>query len=161
MTWESKTWSEMSADDVFEVMKLRTDVFFLEQRITEEELDDADRFPTTRHIWATDGLGRAVAYVRVVRRPDPPDEDQGIGLSIGRLVVDPSHRGQGFGHELMRRALEECGGDSVILHAQAWVEGLYAAHGFSTVGEPFDEAGIVHLRMIRPGEAHQQGVQSV
>ena len=161
MTWESKTWAEMSADDVFEVMKLRTDVFFLEQRITEEELDDADRFPTTRHIWAADDSSRAVAYVRVVRRVDPPAEDRGVGLSIGRLVVAESHRGHGFGHELMRRALAECAGETVVLHAQAWVEGLYRAHGFSPVGEPFDEAGIVHLRMIRPGGAHQRGVQSL
>lgn len=161
MTWESKTWAEMSADDVFEVMKLRTDVFFLEQRITEEELDDADRFPTTRHIWATDDSGRAVAYVRVVRRVEPPQADQGIGLSIGRLVVASSHRGQGLGHELMRRALAECNGESVVLHAQARVEGLYRAHGFAAVGEPFDEAGIVHLRMIRPSEVDQQGVQSL
>ncbi len=155
MTWESKTWADMTADDVFEVMKLRTDVFFLEQRITEEELDEADRFPETSHLWATDEAGRAVAYVRVVRRDDPPDEDRGIGLSIGRLVVAEAQRGQGLAHELMRRALELCGTQTVILHAQAWVEGLYAAHGFVTVGEPFDEAGIVHLRMIRPGEGNQ------
>ena len=149
MTWETKTWPQMSADNVFAVMKLRTDVFFLEQRITEEELDSDDKNPETIHIWAESEPGIAVAYVRVVRRNPTPPEDLGIGLSIGRLVVDSTFRGRGLGHELMRRALSHCTNESVVLHAQAWVQGLYTRHGFATVGEPFDEAGIVHLRMVR------------
>ena len=149
MTWETKTWSQMSADDVFAVMKLRTDVFFLEQHITEEELDSDDKKSDTIHIWAEDEPGVAVAYVRVVRKDPPPPEDLGIGLSIGRLVVDSRRRGTGLGHELMRRALSYCEDEPVVLHAQAWVEGLYSQHGFVTVGEPFDEAGIVHVRMVR------------
>jgi len=151
MTWETRTWSQMSADDVFAVMKLRTDVFFLEQRITEEELDSDDRHPDTIHMWAETKPGVAVAYVRVVRKNPPPPEDMGIGLSIGRLVVDSRYRGTGLGHELMRRALSHCHGESVVLHAQAWVKSLYAAHGFVSVGQPFDEAGIVHVRMVRTG----------
>ena len=149
MTWETKTWSEMSADDVFEVMKLRTDVFFLEQRITEEELDDFDRDPRTIHLWAGDGAGHAIAYARVVTQDPPPEADLGIGLSIGRLVVASDHRGEGLGHKLMTRALGHCGDRPVVLHAQAWVKDLYQAHGFSVFGEPFDEAGIVHVRMVR------------
>jgi len=149
MTWESKTWSEMSADDVFVVMKLRTDVFFLEQRITEEELDSFDRLPRTRHLWASSPTGEAIAYARVVTRDPVPADDHGIGVSIGRLAVDLAWRGQGLGHELMRRALSVCEGQDVILHAQMQVAGLYASHGFVTIGEPFDEAGIVHVRMVR------------
>lgn len=149
VTWETKTWQQMSADDVFEVMKLRTDVFFLEQRITEEELDDLDRNPLTIHVWGADGAGRAIAYVRIVTQDPPPVADLGIGRSIGRLVVHSDHRGQGFGHELMSRALHHCGDAPVVLHAQEWVKSLYEAHGFSVVGEPFDEAGIVHVRMVR------------
>ena len=153
MTWETKTWSQMTADDVFAVMKLRTDVFFLEQQITEEELDSDDKNPHTIHIWAETMPGVAAAYVRVVRKSPPPSEDLGVALSIGRLVVDRESRGSGLGHELMRRALAHCADEPVILHAQAWVEGLYHQHGFVTVGEPFDEAGIVHLRMVRWGGA--------
>lgn len=149
MTWETKTWAQMSADDVFAVMKLRTDVFFIEQHITEEELDSDDKNPDTIHIWAEKEPGVAVAYVRVVRKDPPPPEDLSIGLSIGRLVVDSRFRGTGLGHELMRRALSHCSTEAVVLHAQAWVEGLYTQHGFVTVGEPFEEAGIVHLRMVR------------
>ena len=151
MTWETKTWPQMSADDVFAVMKLRTDVFFLEQQITEEELDQDDKNPGTIHIWAEVEPGVAVAYARVVRKTPPPPDDLGIGLSIGRLVVDAQYRGVGLGHDLMRRALHHCGEESVVLHAQAWVKELYSQHGFVTVGEPFDEAGIVHLRMVRSG----------
>lgn len=151
MSWESKTWQDMSADDVFAVMKLRTDVFFLEQRITEEELDHHDRAPHTQHIWARTPEGEAVAYVRVVTQQPPPAGDSGVSVSIGRLVVDAGWRGTGLGHELMRRALAHCGGGDVIVHAQAWVASLYAAHGFVAVGKEFDEAGIVHVPMVRRG----------
>jgi ElaA protein len=151
VSWESKTWPELSADDVFAVMKLRTDVFFLEQRITEEELDHHDRAPDTQHIWAHTPEGEAVAYVRVVVQDPPPAGDLGIGVSIGRLVVDAHWRGRGLGHELMRLALAHGGDGDIILHAQSWVARLYAAHGFETVGEEFVEAGIVHVRMVRRG----------
>lgn len=152
MTWESKTWSQMTADDVYSVMKLRTDVFFLEQNITEEELDVHDRAPGTIHLWAEVNPGVAAAYVRVVSQDPPPLEDLGIGLSIGRLVVDKEFRGRGLGHALMREALGHLVERDVILHAQARVAGLYAGHGFVSVGEPFDEAGIVHVRMVRRWE---------
>lgn len=149
MTWEDKTWPQMTADDVFAVMKLRTDVFFLEQRITEEELDHHDRDPRTVHLWASDTKGSAVAYARVVTHTPPQEGDLGIGLAIGRLVVAPDYRGLGLGHQLMERALRHCGEQPVILHAQQWVTRLYESHGFVIVGEPFDEAGIVHVRMVR------------
>jgi ElaA protein len=143
----------MSGDDVFGVMKLRTDVFFLEQRITEEELDHHDRAPGTQHLWAVEPGGAVVGYARVVVQDPPPGDDLGIGVSIGRLVVAADWRGKGLGHELMRRALALCDEGDVILHAQLWVTGLYAAHGFVAVGEEFEEAGIVHVRMVRRGGA--------
>lgn len=52
-----RTWSALSRDDVFEIARLRTEVFYLEQRIDEEELDDRDRDETTEHLWITDERG--------------------------------------------------------------------------------------------------------
>lgn len=148
MRWENKLWHQCSADDVFDWAKLRTDVFYLEQRITEEELDRWDRDPATRHIWASDSDG-AVAYCRVVRNDSPDPADLGISQSIGRVVVRSDARGRGIAHELLRQALREVGNNPVVLHAQDHLTSFYTAHGFEAYGEVFDEAGIPHRRMRR------------
>ena len=148
--WEDKLWAECTPDDVFDWAKLRTDIFFLEQHIDEEELDAWDRHPKTRHVFATDHRG-AVAYCRLVRNDSPDPADDGISQSIGRVVVRSDYRGKGLGHELLRRVLRHVGEEPVVLHAQEWVMSLYAAHGFEPFGEAFDEAGIPHRRMRRPG----------
>jgi len=128
--------------------KLRTDVFFLEQHITEEEIDQADFDPATEHIWCRDGM-TTLGYVRVVRQNPPGAGDHGITTSIGRLVVHEDFRRQRLAAELMRRAVEACGGVDVIVHAQTYIQGFYAGLGFDPVGDEFDEAGITHIRMVR------------
>lgn len=90
-----------------------------------------------------------VGYGRIVRKDESDQEDLGITTSIGRLVVDQDFRGQGIAGELMTRCLEVIGGDDVVLHAQDYVTSLYEKHGFEIFGEPFEEAGIAHRRMVR------------
>ena len=58
-----RAWSELTPDEVYSFLKLRTDVFFLEQKIDETELDDRDQEPETRHYWIADDRGTA-AYLR-------------------------------------------------------------------------------------------------
>ena len=148
MTWECKSFAQCSADDVFEFAKLRTDVFFLEQHCDEEELDRWDRDLRTLHVWCRDGL-RMVGYARVLRKDHADPEDLGITTSIGRLVVDAEYRGRGIASELMTQCLDAIGEEDVVLHAQDYVTALYEQHGFDIFGEPFDEAGIRHRRMVR------------
>jgi ElaA protein len=148
MTWEVKPFAQCSADDVFDFAKLRTDIFFLEQRCDEEELDHWDRDPRTLHLWCRDG-DAMVGYARVLVKDDADPVDLGVTTSIGRLVVDAQYRGRGIASELMRRCLDAIGNQDVVLHAQDYVTALYEQHGFEIFGEPFDEAGIRHRRMVR------------
>lgn len=148
ITWESKRFSECTADDVFEFSKLRTDIFFVEQQCNEEELDSWDRHPGTDHVWAKVG-DQMVGYARVVRRDEGEPIDQGVTTSIGRVVVDKDFRGRGIANDLVVKCLELTEGEDVVLHAQEYVTALYARNGFVEFGEPFDEAGIVHRRMLR------------
>jgi ElaA protein len=148
ITWESKRFVDCTADDVFEFSKLRTDIFFLEQQCTEEELDAWDRHPSTQHVWARVG-DRMVGYARVVRRDVGDPIDHGVTTSIGRVVVDEAFRGKGLASELVAHCLALTPGEDVVLHAQDYVTALYARHGFVEFGEPFDEAGIIHRRMIK------------
>jgi len=152
MTWECKAFTQCSADDVFEFAKLRTDIFFLEQHCDEEELDRWDRDPRTLHVWCRDG-SRMVGYARVLRKDHADPEDLGITTSIGRLVVDADYRGRGIAGDVMVRCLDEIGDEDVVLHAQDYVTALYEQHGFDIFGEPVDEAGIRHRRMVRRGQS--------
>ncbi len=152
MRWEDKTLSEATPAEVLGWCKLRTDVFFLEQRITEEEIDAADWDPRTRHIWALDGE-TTVGYVRVVTTEKPDPRDQSVATSIGRLVVATEYRGSGIARELMRRAIDSAGDSAIVLHAQTYIEDFYASLGFESFGDTFDEAGIPHIRMVRAGRS--------
>ena len=148
MTWECKAFAQCSADDVFEFAKLRTDIFFLEQHCDEEELDCWDRDSRTLHVWCRED-SRMVGYARVLRKEHADPEDLGITTSIGRLVVDADYRGLGIAGDVMTRCLDAIGEEDVVLHAQDYVTALYEQHGFDIFGEPFDEAGIRHRRMVR------------
>ena len=131
---------------------LRSEVFFLEQKIDEEEFDAADRDPTTVHLWIADDEGIA-AYLRIVHNPDQASSHDGIADSLGRMVVRKSARGRGLAQVLMARALEIAGDKPLYLHAQDYVTSLYAKFGFERRGELFHEAGIPHVLMVRHPDA--------
>ena len=131
---------------------LRSEVFFLEQKIDEEEFDTADRDPTTLHLWISDDEGMA-AYLRIVHNPAQAVSHDGIADSLGRMVVRKSARGRGLAQVLMARALEIAGDKPLYLHAQDYVTSLYAKFGFELRGELFQEAGIPHVVMVRHPDA--------
>lgn len=127
---------------------LRSEVFFLEQKITEEEFDRADRDPRTVHLWMKDDAGM-VGYLRIVHDEAAAAHHGGIADSVGRMVVRRDARGQGVAAMLMEAALERSGDTPLYLHAQEYVKPLYARFGFIEQGEIFEEAGIPHRLMVR------------
>lgn len=143
-----KTWGEFTPDDVFDMAKLRSDVFFLEQKITEEELDYHDRDPSTIHLWFSDDQGMA-GYLRIVHDDSAAAHNNGIPTSLGRMVVRKDHRGAGLASDLMRAALDVVGDRPLYLHGQTYVTSLYERFGFVAEGEEFEEAGIPHVLMVR------------
>ena len=141
-----KTWPSITTDELYSVLKLRTDVFFVEQRIDEEELDNRDQEPTTEHFWIADEQGCA-AYLRVLE--DAAPVHLGARHLIGRVVTREDRRGEGLAGELLASAIDRHGHREIVLHAQEYVAPLYAKFGFEVFGEPFVEAGIPHLMMYR------------
>lgn len=141
-----KRWSEMSRDDVFEMVLLRTQVFFVEQRIDEQDFDDADRDERTLHMWISDDHGVA-AYLRV-RELDEADE--GAHRTFGRVAVRVDRRHAGLARQLIREVLERYGHEPLTIHSQEYVAALYEEFGFTVVGLPFVEAGLPHRTMVRP-----------
>ena len=142
-----KSWRELSTTELYAFLKLRTDVFFLEQKIDETELDDRDRETGTQHLWLADSKGAVVAYLRVLEDDEPELRD--ARLIIGRVVVDPAYRGHGLAQQLLQRVMQRFGGQPMLLHAQAYITPLYSGFGFEPVGEPFLEAGLEHQSMYR------------
>ena len=140
------SWTELTPDQVYDIAKLRTDVFFVEQHVDETELDGRDREPATVHFFVADDRG-AAAYLRVLH--DETAEHRDAHRVIGRVVTRADRRGEGLAHRLVQAAVAEFGAEPMLLHAQSYVAGLYARSGFEPFGEEFDEAGIPHLGMYR------------
>lgn len=143
-----KSWPELTTRELYSIMKLRTDVFFLEQRADEEELDWRDLEPRTRHYWIDDDRGTA-AYLRVLWDAVPQHLD--AHLVIGRVATRADRRGEGLALRLLRCVLDDLGREPMLLHAQEYVQGLYAKVGFASFGGVYDEAGMPHVSMYRPG----------
>ena len=144
----SKTWSELTTDELYSFLKLRTDVFFVEQRIDEEELDNRDQEPTTRHLWIADDQG-AAAYLRIIVDAEPTFRD--ARHLFGRVAVRPDRRGEGLMQLLIAEVLRLVGEHPMLLHSQQYIAPLYAKYGFEPFGEPYVEAGLPHVMMYRAG----------
>ncbi len=143
-----KSWSELTPAELYSFLKLRTDIFFVEQRIDEEELDNRDQEPTTRHLWIADDAGTA-AYLRVLVDAEASYRD--ARRLFGRVAVRSDRRGQGLAALLIARVLEQYGHESMILHSQQYIAPLYRKFNFEEFGDVYLEAGIPHLSMYRAG----------
>ena len=134
------TWQKLGAS----ARQVRTEVFVHEQRIPlEMEWDDADE--TAVHAIALNRLGMPVATGRLLQHAP------GVAR-IGRMAVSRVLRGTWLGRDILlalMQAARERGDREVILHAQRSAEGFYKRLGFVPRGEPFDEAGIAHIEMVR------------
>lgn len=147
-----RTWGELSLDEFFEIARVRTEVFFLEQRIDEEELDERDREETTEHVWISDDRGVA-AYLRVVVDAQPQEGNRDARRLIGRVVTRADCRGQGLARRLIEHVIERHGHEPLALHSQSYIQPLYAALGFEPYGDEYVEAGIPHVSMYRAATA--------
>ena len=121
---------------------VRTAVFVHEQGIAPEDEWDADD-ATALHAVLFDMNGQPLGNARLLQ--------PSIKVAkVGRMAVLEKARGQGYGARLLHALIREAkrrGHKEVHLSAQRSAEQFYAAHGFSAVGEPFDEVGIAHIEM--------------
>ncbi|WP_432836547.1 GNAT family N-acetyltransferase [Dactylosporangium sp. CA-092794] len=133
----------LDAPTLYRLLKLRCDVFVVEQHCPYPELDGRDTEPGTLHLWLDAPDGSVAAYLRVLAEPDGT-------ARIGRVVTAAPARGQGLAGKLLAAALERIGpGRAVVLDAQTSATGVYSRFGFEVCGPPFDEDGIEHVPMRR------------
>jgi ElaA protein len=132
---------QIEPQTLYRLLRLRTDVFVVEQQCAYPELDGRDLEPDARQLWIERGED-VVATLRLLRDPDGP-------ARIGRVATAASARGEGLAALLMTRALELAGDGEVVLEAQAYLEGWYARFGFVRAGVDYLDDGIAHVPMRR------------
>ncbi|MGN9776603.1 GNAT family N-acetyltransferase [Micromonospora sp. H33] len=137
----SASFADLSARTFHDLLRLRIDVFVVEQACPYPELDGRDVEPGTRHVWLEED-GVPLAYLRILADPD------GVAR-IGRVVVARQARGGGYAGRLMRAALAEVGDRPSVLEAQSHLVDFYARHGFAVSGPQYVEDGIPHTPMRR------------
>ncbi|NTW42655.1 MAG: GNAT family N-acetyltransferase [Cellulomonadaceae bacterium] len=152
MTYHRAPTAQVDPLVLYRLLRLRVQVFVVEQHCAYEDLDGRDVEPGTELLWATDG-DEVLSTVRVLH--------DATALRIGRVATAPAARSRGVAGELMRRAVERCTEldptADIVLGAQAHLAPWYARFGFAVDGEPYDEDAIPHLPMRRPAESRQQG----
>lgn len=143
--WNSKTYDELSKDELYAILKMRSEIFVVEQDCVYLDLDDKDRCCTFLMATVNDHL---IASMRIL----PPGVESETEGSIGRIVVAGEYRGTGLGHELVRRGVElynQMVGKQhpIVIHAQSQLEKFYAHHGFVATSDPFMFEGLPHTIM--------------
>jgi len=154
-TWQSKSFSQLSLNQLYDALKLRVDIFVVEQTCYYSDLDSdeglLDRHPETLHLLGYQNE-ELVAYLRIL----PKGQSYADKISIGRVVIAVNARGSGLGHELMVEALALCHqhfpSDSIKISAQQHLKSYYQQHGFAQVSEMYLEDGIPHIAMLRANE---------
>ncbi|MGO1296939.1 MAG: GNAT family N-acetyltransferase [Vibrio sp.] len=144
--WTCLDFTQLSTHQLYDVLKLRVDVFVVEQQCAYDELDNKDRMQGVKHLLGYVG-DELVAYARLL----PPGSSFANSSSIGRVLIKSVVRKKGVGDQLMKMAIQYNQhfwlGKTISIEAQAHLERFYQNHGFVTQSEPFDLDGIAHIEM--------------
>ncbi len=146
LNWKSTPFRGLAARELYAILKLRVDVFVVEQNCPYPELDDKDLHEGTRHLRAVDDEGRVAAYARIL----PPGLSYD-GASMGRVVVAKPWRGKGISHDLVEKAVAAAQahwpGEKLVIGAQEYLTSFYESHGFVPISKGYMEDGIPHVDM--------------
>lgn len=145
LTWRWYAWAQLPPDVLYAFLKLRSDIFVVEQNCVFPEMDGID--DRCEHLCGFAPDGTLVAYLRLVppgvKAPQP---------AIGRLVVRADARKAGHARAGMQRAIARCRerwpGQAIFLSAQQHLERYYASMGFRATSAPYLEDGIWHVNMV-------------
>jgi ElaA protein len=145
INWVLKKFDELTPNELYAILQLRSEVFVVEQKCIFQDMDDKDQ-QCFHYMGFKDGY--LAAYIRIV----PP----GIAYeyaSIGRVVNSPKARGAGIGKELIATGIEKTealfGKVPIKIGAQLYLKKFYESFGFKQTGNIYDEDGIDHIHMLR------------
>jgi ElaA protein len=141
--WKIKRFNELSLEELYSALQLRTEVFVVEQNCVYQDIDNKDQ-KAIHLLGEIDGI--LIAYCRIFKPKDYFDN-----ASIGRVIVNLSHRDLKLGHELMYQAVnaikEQFGETEITISAQLYLKKFYESHGFIQTSEMYLEDDIPHIEM--------------
>ncbi|NLU92589.1 GNAT family N-acetyltransferase [Chitinophaga sp. Ak27] len=146
MNWKIKSFEELSTTELYAILRLRSEVFVVEQNCAYQDLDNTDQLAL--HLMGTDDTGRLLAYTRLFQPGIKYQE-----ASIGRVITSPLARGTGAGRELMERSIaavqQQFGVVPIKIGAQQYLQRFYTSLGFEQTSDTYLEDGIPHIEMVR------------
>jgi ElaA protein len=141
-----KTFNELTLHELYEILKIRNEVFMIEQRIEYNDTDDID-FECI-HIMFCEKSGKVAAYSRAI-----PAGKIGKHAAFGRVCVRTEYRKTGLGRKLVAKVIDciedRFGENDIEIGAQAYLEKFYGSFGFKTVSDVFSIGGIDHVKMLK------------
>jgi len=147
LDWYLKRFEELSIEELYELLRLRSEVFVVEQRCNFMDMDNKDQ--KCYHLLGRKN-GKLLAYARIV-----PAGLSYAFPSIGRIVVSGDGRGMGFGVELLEVSISKVeqlyGKTTIRIGAQLYLERFYGSFGFQKSSEVYLEDEIEHIEMTRIG----------
>lgn len=147
--WVTKPFAELTAAELYAMLRLRSEVFVVEQNCVFLDMDNNDQKAYHVMGWIGDEL---VASTRLFNTGQSYEGYQ----SIGRVVGSPAHRGLGIGKELMKYSIAECarlyGIGPIKIGAQLYLNKFYSELGFERSGDMYYEDDIEHIPMIRKAQ---------
>lgn len=144
MKFYIKEFIQLSRIELYQILQLRSEVFVVEQNCVYQDIDGKDE--KALHVLGIKN-NKIIAYTRIFKSGDYFNE-----ASIGRVVVQETHRNFSYGHELMTASIQAIQihfrETKITISAQLYLKNFYEAHGFFQQGEAYLEDDIPHIRMV-------------
>lgn len=143
LTWKVSKFNELTTSELYDILHLRCKIFVVEQNAPYLDMDYKDQKALHLQGWLD---GKLIAYCRIFKAGDYFSE-----ACIGRVIVDKEHRKYGYGHDLMKNAieLEKVVFDEtrITISAQLYLQKFYECHGFKRTSDIYLEDGLPHIQM--------------
>jgi len=141
----TKSFNELTTEELYSILKLRSEVFVVEQNCVYQDIDNKDQKAIHLFILKNEEV---IAYTRLFNKGDYFTE-----ASIGRVVVQEEYRKYGLGHLLIKESInaikKHFNTSKITISAQTYLNFFYESHGFKQVGKEYLEDGIPHIKMSR------------
>jgi ElaA protein len=143
ISWKTKTFDELSTQELYQILRLRSEVFVVEQNCVYQDIDNKDQ--KALHLFGTID-GEIIAHSRLFKPGDYFEFS-----SIGRVVVAEKYRDKNYGHELIDQSILQINNrfnvQNITISAQLYLKKFYESHGFVATSETYLEDDIPHIEM--------------
>ncbi|MBU3144310.1 GNAT family N-acetyltransferase [Clostridium sp. CF012] len=144
MNWKIKKFNELTGEEMYDILKIRNEVFVVEQKCIYQDCDGKDK--ESYHLYATEN-GEIIVYLRILEKGVAYSE-----ISIGRVLTNVNYRRSGLAKQMMQKAIEfienHLNENTIKISAQEYLLDFYSSLGFVQVSNVYLEDDIPHVEMI-------------